>query len=288
MKSIVAVSPFDCRMWDLHDRFDCQVNETSCRAEIESFSKHGQLVAALGRPLQGDPEYKVELIYGARRLFVARYLNRPLLVEMSNLSDREAIIAMDIENRHRIDISPYERGMSYAKWLRSGHFSSQEEIARSLHVSASQVSRLLKLSQLPTVVVDAFGSVANICEGWGLEIMSSLEDPYKRQRTIRVARELCRRTPRPPAREVLRQLLAAPVSGPKVRAAAHDEIVKDSRGIPLFRIRQQRNSISLLLPIEKVSALSLEKVRRALCCILQDANGPKLAAASEQETRVPV
>src|SRR5262245_57838727 len=143
MKSIVSVNPFRCRMWALHDRLETHVTEDTCRAEIESISKHGQLVPVLGRPLRQDPDYEVELIYGARRLFVARLINQPLLVELRELSDRDAIVAMDVENRLRQDISPYERGRSYARYLQSGFFKSQDEIARSLKISASQVSRLL-------------------------------------------------------------------------------------------------------------------------------------------------
>jgi ParB/RepB/Spo0J family partition protein len=139
---IVSVSPFRCRMW-----------------EIESFSRHGQLVAALGRPLRKDPDYDVELIFGARRLFVARHLNQPLLVELREMSGREAITAMDIENRHRADISPYERGLSYARWLRAGFFACQEDIARALKVSCSHVSRLLKIARLSSPIPGTLGGI---------------------------------------------------------------------------------------------------------------------------------
>jgi hypothetical protein len=67
-------------------------------------------------------------------------------------SDREAVIALDVENRHRKDISPYERGTSYKRWLELGHFKCQKELARALEISPSQVSRMLKLAQLPAVV----------------------------------------------------------------------------------------------------------------------------------------
>jgi ParB family chromosome partitioning protein len=135
-----------------------------------------------------DPSHDIELIYGARRLFVARHLNKSLQVELRELSDREAIVWMDIENRHRKDISPYERGLSYARWLQKGHLQSQEEIGRALKVSSSQVSRLLKLARLPSAIVAAFGSPIEICEGWGLELIEALEDPSRRQATMQAAR----------------------------------------------------------------------------------------------------
>ncbi len=165
---VVSVNPFRCRLWVLHDRLEEHVTEETCKAEIESFLSRGQLVPALGRALRGDPDYDVELIYGARRLFVARHVNKPLMVELQELTDHEAILAMHIENRQRLDISPYERGLSYVSWLRAGHFASQGELARALGISTSQVSRLCRLAGLPAVVVDAFRNPAEIREEWGL------------------------------------------------------------------------------------------------------------------------
>src|SRR4030088_270940 len=156
MPSVISVSPFRCRMWALHDRIDTYVNETTCKMEIDSFHRHGQLVPVLGRPVRGDPDYDMELIYGARRLFVARHINVALMVEVRDLSDRDAIVAMDIENRQRKDVSPLERGLSYARWLRSGYFKSQDDIAQNLKISSSQVSRMLKLARLPSAIVGAF------------------------------------------------------------------------------------------------------------------------------------
>jgi len=271
MRNIVSVSPFRTRMWSLHDRLDQHLNEETCKAEIDSFSRHGQLVPVLGRVLRGDPAYDIELIYGARRLFVARHINKPLLVDLREMSDREAIVAMDIENRQRADVSPYERGMSYARWLRSGHFGSQDDIARALKISSSQVSRLLRLARLPSVVLDAFASPIDICEVWGLDMIDALENPLTRQRILQKARSIARH-PRPVAREVYRQLMAASLEGRRIKPKSHDEVVKDEDGAPLFRIRHQSNSVAVLLPNAKVSAASMEHIRCAISAILNSAN----------------
>jgi ParB family chromosome partitioning protein len=267
-RAVISLSPFRCRMWALHDRLESHVTEESCRAEIDSIKRHGQLVPALGRPLRGDMEHDVELIFGARRLFVARHLNLPLLVEVRELSDRDAIIAMDIENRHRLDISPYERGLSYARWLRLRQFDSQDDLARSLRVSSSQVSRLLKLSRLPSAVVSAFGTPAEICEGWGLELIQALEDPQRRQRTLDQARKITQEQTRLRAPEVFRQLLAASGRGRRVRARAHDQVIKDLGGQPLFRVRHQSGSLSLIFPLHVLSAEDLEQICTAIVRLL--------------------
>lgn len=270
MKSVVAMNPFHCRMWDMHDRMEGQVNEHTCKAEIESVTKHGQLIPVLGRPLHGDPTHKVELVYGARRLFVARHLNATLLVELREMTDREAIIAMDIENRHRADLSPYERGVAYARWLRGGKFSSQDDIARALKISASQVSRLLKLAQLPPVIVNAFESPAAICEGWGLEIARALDDPLRRAATIQMARTISSSSSRPRAREVYRKLLSPPTDGRRLKQQVHDVVVKSRGGRPLFRIRQQSSSIAFVVPLDKLAPDVLDSVRQAIADILED------------------
>lgn len=270
MQSIIHVSPFRCQMWSLHDRIDTYITEETCRAEIESFMKHGQLVPVLGRALRGDPNYDIELIYGARRLFVARHINKPLKVEVREMSDREALIAMDIENRQRTDISPYERGQSYARWLRSAHFQSQDDIARALKVSSSQVSRLLKLARLPTVIVDAFASPAEICEGWGLDLIDALEDPERRPAIIRRARAIGTLVPRPSSREVYRQLLIVPAVRAKLKPRVCAEVVKDAQGTPLFRVRQQTSSVAIVVPMARMSTRALEQIRLSVAEILQN------------------
>jgi ParB family chromosome partitioning protein len=219
--------------------------------------------------LRGDPDHDIELIYGARRLFVARYLNKPLLVDIREMSDREAIIAMDIENRQRTDISPYERAVSYARWLRTGHFGSQDEVARALKISSSRVSRLLRLAKLPSVILNAFTTPLEICEAWGLDIMDALDDPQRRQCTIQTARELGALHPRPPAKRVYRELITASARGRQAKPAARVEIVRDGEGVPLFRIRQLSTSVSLVVPSLKVSAAAMAEIRVVVAGILQ-------------------
>jgi ParB family chromosome partitioning protein len=285
MRKIVEIDPFRCKVWRFHDRLEEHVSENTCQAEIHSFEEHGQLVPALGRRIFGDAGYDVEIICGARRLFVSRYLNKPLSVELCDMSDREGIVAMDTENRQRKDISPYERGLSYARWLRAGFFRSQEDLSRSLSISASQVSRLLKLAKLPSVIVNAFGYATDICEGWGGDLADALEDPVKRRLIISCAREISLNSPRPPARDVYRRLLSSSAHGRKPKRMAHDEVVKGPDGDPLFRIRRQISSIALILPIDKVAQRHLHEIQHAVASILQDEGSASLKDASVRGAR---
>ena len=286
MSQVVSINPFRCKMWELHNRLEHLLSEDNCRAEIGSFSKHGQLIAVLGRPLRGDPDHDIELIYGARRLFVARQLNVQLRVEVGEISDRAAIIAMDIENRQRQDVSPYERGLSFARCLRASFFESQEDLARALKISQSQVSRLLTLARLPSVVVSAFNDPVEIREAWGPDLTAALKDSRRREVTISRARSLASVSPRLPAVDVYQQLVATSVVGRKVRNRAHDEVVTDFDGAPLFRIRSQEKTIALLLPRARISQNTLNAVRDSIRQVLQHANcRPTQSAPLERPQR---
>jgi ParB family transcriptional regulator, chromosome partitioning protein len=209
MQEIVIVSPLRCRVWSMHGRMEEYITEASCREEIQSMREHGQLVPAVGRPLRDDSTYEIEVICGTRRLFAARCLNIDLRVEMRELTDREAFVLVDLENRQRRDLSAYERGRHFACWLATEHFKSQDELAKVLRISASQVSRLLKLAKLPSVIVDAFSDPVDICEKWGQDLHSACGNPSVRPRIIARARTLGAKATRPSARAVYEQLIGA-------------------------------------------------------------------------------
>jgi ParB family chromosome partitioning protein len=279
-------------MWEFHDRLEAHISERTCRAEIASFSRHGQFVPVLGRSLHGDASYDAELITGARRLFVARHLNKPLAVELRVLSDMEALIAMDAENRLRRDISPYERALSYAAWLRSGHFGSQDEIARALKISPSQVSRVLRLAQLPTVVVESFANPTEIRELWGLSLLAALQDRGTRQILLDTARSLAAQAGRRPAKEVYRLLRAATAKGRKLKRPQHDIVIRGDSGTKLFRIRHQRDLVALLLPLESLAEQTLTDITAAVsrilhAAIVQPADLPAVIRPKPNQDRVP-
>ncbi len=267
---VVEVNPFRCRVWHLHERMEEYVSEKTCEAEIRSFEERGQLIPAIGRRIVGDADHDMEIICGLRRLFVARHLNVPLAVDVREMSDREGFIAMDIENRQRKEVSPYERGHSYARWLRSGNFQSQEDLARALRMSPSQISRLLRLARLPSVIISAFGSGADIREGWAAELSDALEDTSKRAALIKVARDIAASHPRPQPQDIYRQLLQSSVSGRRPRASSHDQVVKSEDGVALFRVRRHVDSVVLILPIEALSARLLQRIEDAVAHLLKD------------------
>jgi ParB family chromosome partitioning protein len=257
-------------MWSFHDRLDEYISEETCQTEIESFRRHGQLIPVLGRRLHGDVHHDIELIFGARRLFIARHLGQQIKVQLREISDAEALVAMDIENRHRQDISPYERGRSYARWVAKGHFASQEELARALHVSPSQVCRLIKIAQLPNAVVAAFSRPVEITETWGLTLSEALADPERRTNVLRKARALAAREDRGSPRQIFEQLMSV-AAGVRLRTRLRDEVVRSPGGETLFRVRRQTRSIVLALPMNATTTRLFPAIRDSVADLLQRA-----------------
>jgi ParB/RepB/Spo0J family partition protein len=258
------VNPFECRIWVGHTRLPELITEESCREEIASFLQHGQKQPVLVRPIRGESQFKFELIYGARRLFVAQHLNAGLLVDVRDIDDRQAFIEMDIENRLRKEISPYERGMAYKDWLRHGYFASQKDIAAALGVSSAQVSRLLRFAELPAVVVRAFGSQANMKEAWAIALAERCKDPAVKQKITAVARALESGGEHREPSETFKLLLDCEDSRRRARLSRNDTVVRSADGNALFRISYRSNDVHIVVPRERAGSEAIAGLARVL------------------------
>jgi ParB family chromosome partitioning protein len=245
--AFITADPFRCRVWDLNDRIEEYVTEESCRPEIASMERDGQLVPAVGRTLKGDPDFDIEIVCGARRLFIARHLGIPIRVELRDLTDRQAAVAVESENSLRKETSPYERGMWLARLLRQGIYRSRDEMARDLRITPTQVTRLLKFAELPAIVIGAFPSPHDILESWAVELHKAWNDDRRRVIAQR-CRSLAAASPRPPAVSVYERLVASPAHGGRARARAMRTIVKGPDGSLLLRLERQRTEVVLRIP----------------------------------------
>lgn len=240
--SLLTFDPFRCRVWDLNDRIEGYVTEATCRAEIDSIARAGQLVPVIGRPIRSDPAFDIEVICGTRRLFVARYLKIPLRVEVRELTDRQAAIAIETENFVRRQASSYERGLWVAKLLKRSLYRSQEEIARELRIPSTRLTRLLKFAELPTTVLGAFSSPHDILESWAVELHKAWNDE-RRRILVERSRVLEKRLPRPPAISVYEFLLAPQSATARNSRRGVGRLIKNPAGEPLFRVERQREEV---------------------------------------------
>jgi ParB family chromosome partitioning protein len=216
------VSPDRCRIWERHNRRYELLSEESCADLIEGFrTKGGQEFPAVVRVVTGDEKYDYEVICGARRHWTATHLKMDLLIEERDLSDEEAFVLSDKENRDRKDISDYERALDYVRALDLYYDGVQSRMAKIIGMDPSVLSRYLDMTRLDPSIVSAVADVREISRNQVRELKAAMEPGIKlsqrqaeknRQAILSKARELAAEMSKRPAQEVFRALLAAAAS----------------------------------------------------------------------------
>ena len=160
---LYMVPPDRVRMWKEHNRRYDLLNESRCADLLESFTRTGrQEFPAVVRKLTGEEGVDFELICGARRHWTAGHLGWDLLVEVRELTDRQAFTLQDLENRDREDISDYERATDYRHALGKYFNSNQAQMAQFLEIDRSNFKKFLDLADLPKSIVGAYDDLRDL------------------------------------------------------------------------------------------------------------------------------
>ena len=268
-REIILMSPFRCRVWTFNHRSEEKLTEEACKDLIEDIRTSGQQVPALGRRLHNDPDHDVEIIYGARRHLATRLLGRDLIVEIRELSDDEALCAMEKENQQRMAPSPYERGRTWLRLLRGKACKSHQDIADRIGVARSLVSRLISIAELPTVIIAAFSTPDDIKADWGAELHKAWNDETRQPWVNRRARAFERIATRPAARQIYSMLISPPGISAKFTRQERNIPVTDELGDVVFH-RQYRSGKTLwILPASLLDTDVIESIDRSILEIVQ-------------------
>lgn len=158
----------DVRSYDL-------VGFKALKDEIEQAGGNVQPIKV--RPLKGETE-RYEIVFGHRRHRACLELGLPVLALIEEVSDQDLFKAMDRENRTRADLSPWEQGVMYRRALNERLFPSQEQLAKEIGVDAGNLSKALRLADLPEAVVQAFASPLDLQYRWAKTLNDALQgDP---------------------------------------------------------------------------------------------------------------
>lgn len=224
--------PKRVRLWDGHNRDYERLSENRCQDLIDSFKRVGkQEFPAIVRKREQSDEY--ELICGARRHWTASYLGWELLVEVRELTDRQAFILQDIENRDREDVSDFERAQDYLTALPKYFENNQSRMAKFLEIDKSNFGKLLELTKVPQAIVSAYADIRELKTHHGSVIKQLLDETAGKRRVLDRAVELSEN----------------PVSGKQVIA----ELKKAALGKPLVRRSRPRQFGNLALLRESAS-----------------------------------
>jgi ParB family chromosome partitioning protein len=161
------------------------------------------------------------------------------------MGDEQLVDEMHTENRHRKDLSAYERGMFYGRLLQEGLFKNPRELSMRLGVSASDVSRTLFLARLPGEVTDILHSPLELAIHDAHKLRPALEaDP---QGVIDRARKIAESLGTVSTKEAIRLLTQDEVGGSNM---VPRELVANARKVGEMKVPGSRRvRVSLCVPL---------------------------------------
>lgn len=182
---LIRVDTHLCVPWEYHDRNIQMITQAEIDELAELIEAAGQQQPALVRKVSDArkerlleiypvaPEY--EIIYGLRRWHACKALNVKLVAELVEFDDEKSLISMEMENAGRKNISPWEQGVKYKRWLDDGLFGTQDELCHKVAVKKSILSRVLKIATLPQDIVLAYKDTGGLGIDSGYRIAQAFE-----------------------------------------------------------------------------------------------------------------
>jgi ParB family chromosome partitioning protein len=156
--AVVELDPHLIEAGGLEDRLeDDPEADAALMASIEA---HGQQVPVLVRPHETE-EGRYRIVYGRRRVLVARDLGLPVKALVRDLDAAAAVMAQGQENSQRRDLSFIEKA-HFARQMRDAGYG-RAAICDAVNVDKTVISRMLSVvDRLPVEVVVAIGSAPGI------------------------------------------------------------------------------------------------------------------------------
>ena len=249
---VLKLDPKTVRFSHLANRHELSLKSSDAdfKALKDDLRKSGQEFPIKVKTVEGDAEHEFEVIAGHRRLLACRELDAevatgfPVFAILDGTAAELKVHALKMyrENALRKDLSPFETGTMFRRWLTEGLFATQKELAETLGLSTPTVSHYLGIAELPPEILNAFRDPRAISLRW----INDLAPALKTHRTalLAAAQQLAKATPPPDADTVLRELLAATKARGRKAAKPEAETVKMG-GKPLYTISWKGSRVSL-------------------------------------------
>lgn len=171
---LIFVQPSECEPWEYANRSEAEMGEIE--ELMVSIQENTQLQPALIRthPAPTDT-IKYQIIFGRRRHEACKRLNIPLLViRKDGLTNQDAIICQDAENKLRANVSNYSNALLYKKLLNEKTFKTTQELASKLKISKSSLIEMMSYTKIPSAVLKRIPDVHTLPVYMALKIVKLL------------------------------------------------------------------------------------------------------------------
>jgi ParB family chromosome partitioning protein len=234
----------------------------------DSIEAHGQETPIRVRQLKNAPPFEFEIVSGHRRHAACLAIDAesaagyPILaiIDAAAIESRDLVLKMYRENEERYDLSAFEKGQMFARWLEAGIYDSQVELGKAVGLGESATAKYLAVAALPSQVLAAFGDERVIPMSWGPTLSQALKS--NEAAVLKAAERLAQRKPLAAPDIVFRTLVAA--AGGKSassRGTSREESVRIGGRIPL-KVGSGKNRI--VLKLQHVDEAMQKKLREEL------------------------
>jgi ParB family chromosome partitioning protein len=223
-----------------HDTSFRSAEFESLKADISAAKGNVQPIRVRRAPGRDDGT-EFELIYGHRRHRACAELGLPVLAQIVDATDQELFEQMERENRSRSDLSAWEQGAMYRRALDDGLYPSLRQLAESLDVDPSLVSKSVALARLPVEVVSAFERPMDIQFRWAAPLTAAVEKDAAAliAKATKLARDGSNRT----AKQVFELLVGQAAGGAEVR-----ELTREGRAVGRFTSDPKKGATLTIRP----------------------------------------
>jgi ParB family chromosome partitioning protein len=252
---LVDIDPKKIRATEFRNRHDRSLlaDDPQFMALKASLAEHGQETPIRVRPVKNALPYEFEIVAGHRRHAACLALDSespdgfPILaiIDATVADARNLVLKMYRENEERFDLSAFEKGRMFARWLDAGVYDSQRELAAAIGMGEAAAAKYLAVAALPKEILAAFGDDRLIPMSWGPTLSQALK--ANQAAVIKAAERLIQRKP-PASPDIVLRTLVAAVAGKAAagRGTSREESVRIGGRIPL-KVGSGRNRIVLKL-----------------------------------------
>lgn len=173
-EAIVEIDPELVDISFVKDRLDDDGDEYS--QLVEAIRERGQDSPILVRP-HPSAAGRFMIVFGHRRVRVARDLGRKVRAVVKNLADIDHVIAQGQENSARANLSFIEKAL-YAGSLAALRYDDDNSvILTALSINRPTLSKMLSVASLPPAILEAIGPAKGIGRDRWYELKQHLDRP---------------------------------------------------------------------------------------------------------------
>jgi len=161
------------------------VDEQEFNELVEAIRGNGQNSPILVRPHPTrDGRYMV--VFGHRRLQVAKVLGRKVKAVVKQLADKEHVLTLGQENSARANVPFIEKARFASDLAQLRYDEDNEIILKALSIDRSTLSKLLSVASIPNAILDAIGEARSIGRDRWYELKLLLDKPTRQDVALQV------------------------------------------------------------------------------------------------------